>query len=69
LISYSIESNLFDKVIVSTDDEEIAKIATQYGAYVPFLRSKELSDDFIGTGVENEYVCTIFTRKIPYCRI
>ena len=40
LIAYSIEvalkSKLFDKVIVSTDDEEIAKIAMQYGAVIPF---------------------------------
>lgn len=54
LIAYSIkaalESNLFDKVIVTTDDEEIAKIAKEYGAEVPFLRPKELSDDFTGTG-------------------
>jgi N-acylneuraminate cytidylyltransferase len=54
LISYSIklalDSKLFDKVIVSTDDEKIAKIAKEYGAIVPFLRPKELSDDFTGTG-------------------
>ncbi len=53
LIAYSIEvalaSKLFDKVIVSTDDEEIASIAKAYGAEVPFLRPKELSDDFTGT--------------------
>ncbi|MDT8338157.1 MAG: pseudaminic acid cytidylyltransferase [Sulfurimonas sp.] len=78
LIAYSIkaalESNLFDKVIVTTDDEEIAKIAKEYGAEVPFLRSKELSDDFTGTGdvVKHaidylkehgeafDYVCTIY---------
>lgn len=54
LLSYSIDlalkSKLFEKVIVSTDDEEIAKIAKEYGAEVPFLRPKELSDDFTGTG-------------------
>lgn len=54
LIAYSIEvalkSNLFDKVVVSTDDEEIAKIAIEYGAVVPFIRPKELSDDYTGTG-------------------
>ncbi|WP_419677895.1 pseudaminic acid cytidylyltransferase [Aliarcobacter lanthieri] len=54
LISYSIEiaikSKLFSKVIVSTDDEEIANIARNYGAEVPFLRPNELSDDYIGTG-------------------
>ncbi|MDA3909473.1 MAG: pseudaminic acid cytidylyltransferase [Sulfurimonas sp.] len=54
LIAYSIEtalkSKLFDKVIVSTDDEEIARIAKKYGAEVPFMRPKELSDDFTGVG-------------------
>lgn len=53
IISYSIEtalkSKLFDEVMVSTDDEEISKIAIQYGATVPFLRSKKNSDDFTGT--------------------
>ncbi|WP_202968805.1 pseudaminic acid cytidylyltransferase [Sulfurospirillum halorespirans] len=53
LIAYSIEaalqSGLFDKIIVSTDDEEIATVAKQYGAEVPFLRPRELSDDFTGT--------------------
>ena len=60
LIAYSIEialaSKLFDKVIVSTDDEEIASIAQSYGAKVPFLRPKELSDDFTGTGAVVEHV-------------
>jgi pseudaminic acid cytidylyltransferase len=54
LIAYTIEtalnSKLFDKVIVSTDDEEIATIAKEYGAFVPFMRPKELSDDYTGTG-------------------
>lgn len=53
LIAYSIEvaqkSKLFDKIIVSTDNEEIAKIAKKYGAEVPFLRPSDLSDDFTGT--------------------
>ncbi len=59
LIAYSIEtalkSKLFSKVIVSTDDEEIAIIAKKYGAEVPFVRPKELSDDFTGTGAVIEY--------------
>ena len=54
VIYYSIEaalkSNLFDEVMVSTDDEEIAKISMKFGAKVPFLRSKINSDDFSGTG-------------------
>ena len=78
LIAYSIEvalkSKLFDKVIVSTDDKEIATIAKKYGANMPFIRPKELSDDFTGTqDVINhaleylkknnetyDYVCTIY---------
>jgi pseudaminic acid cytidylyltransferase len=54
IIAYSIEaalkSNLFDEVMVSTDDEEIATIALQYGAKVPFMRSEINADDFTGTG-------------------
>jgi pseudaminic acid cytidylyltransferase len=53
LIAWSIEaafkSELFDKVVVSTDDEKIAKIAKEYGADVPFTRPPELSDDFTAT--------------------
>ena len=49
IIAYSIEaalkSNLFDEVIVSTDDQEIAKLAIKYGAKVPFLRSNQNSND------------------------
>ena len=50
IISYSIDaalkSDLFDEVMVSTDDVEIAAIAKSYGANVPYLRSKKNSDDF-----------------------
>lgn len=53
IIAYSIEaalnSKLFDKVIVSTDDLEIAEVAIKYGACVPFLRSKENSNDMATT--------------------
>ena len=54
IIAYSIEtaqkSGLFEKIIVSTDDEAIATVAKHYGADVPFLRPAHLSDDFTGTG-------------------
>lgn len=54
IIRYSIEnameSNFFDDIIVSTDDEEIADLATTFGAKVPFLRDKRLSDDYTTTG-------------------
>ncbi|MDD4438220.1 MAG: pseudaminic acid cytidylyltransferase [Tissierellia bacterium] len=50
IIAYSIEvalqSGLFDEVMVSTDDEEIATIAKQYGAKVPFMRSSENANDY-----------------------
>lgn len=53
ILSYSIEaaleSRLFDEVMVSTDDREIAEIAEQYGARVPFLRSVEAANDFATT--------------------
>jgi pseudaminic acid cytidylyltransferase len=48
-IQAAIRANIFDEVIVSTDDEEIADIAIKYGAAVPFLRPKILSDDYVGT--------------------
>ena len=53
MIAWSIEAALqsgcFDQVIVSTDDQEIAEVARQYGATVPFMRPAELSDDHTGT--------------------
>ena len=48
-IEVAIESNLFDDIIVSTDDLEIAKIAKDYGAQVPFFRSEINSSDFAST--------------------
>jgi N-acylneuraminate cytidylyltransferase len=50
VIAYSIEtalrSELFEEVMVSTDDPAIAEVARQYGAGIPFLRSARTSDDF-----------------------
>jgi len=78
LIAYSIQtaltSKLFNRVIVSTDDAEIAKIAQEYGAEVPFMRSNKLADDFSSSGdvvadaikklqemgEKLEYVCTLY---------
>ncbi len=52
LIAYAIESalegGLFNDVIVSTEDKEIAKIARKYGAQVPFFRPKKLATDSAG---------------------
>lgn len=53
IISYAIntatKSGIFDKVVVSTDDAEIAEIAKSYGAEIPWMRSKELSGDHVTT--------------------
>lgn len=48
-IRTALDSGLFDQVVVSTDDEEIAELAQAHGAQVPFLRPAELADDFTGT--------------------
>jgi N-acylneuraminate cytidylyltransferase len=48
-IQEAIKSNLFDRVIVSTDDKDIAKIAQKYGAEVPFFRSAQTSNDYATT--------------------
>ena len=78
IISYSIDaaisSNLFDRVIVSTDSDEIASVAKKYGAEVPFMRPEKYSDDYTGThevmghavkwledsGEMIEYACCIY---------
>jgi len=78
VISYSIEiankSGLFERIIVSTDNDEIAEIAIKNGAEVPFKRPKNLSDDHTSThdvishavnwlinlGVKMDYVCSIY---------
>ena len=53
MLAYAIEaaldSHLFDTVMVSTDDEEIAKVAREYDAEVPFMRSEKTSSDFAST--------------------
>jgi pseudaminic acid cytidylyltransferase len=53
MIAWSIEvakaSGLFNHIIVSTDDDEIAEVAKQWGAEVPFMRPAKLSNDYVGT--------------------
>ncbi len=48
-IAAALESELFDRVMVSTDDPEIAEIARGHGAEIPFLRPRALADDYTGT--------------------
>src|SRR3984957_16242654 len=53
IIAYSIvavqQCGLFDRIVVSTDDAEIAAVARRYGAETPFVRPPELSDEHTGT--------------------
>ena len=78
ILAYSVEaalqSGLFDTVMVSTDDEEIAQATRQYGAEVPFYRSEKTSGDYATTndvllevlaeyekrGLEYELACCIY---------
>jgi N-acylneuraminate cytidylyltransferase len=63
VITAAIESGLFQEVMVSTDDEEIASVAKQYGAVVPFMRSKEKSDDFATTADVLEEVLIEYNKQ------
>lgn len=63
ILAYSIEaaleSQLFDEVMVSTDSEEIARIAIEYGASVPFMRSEATSNDYATT---NDVLVEVFSE-------
>lgn len=73
-IKTALESGLFEQVMVSTDDTEIAEIAIQYGAILPFIRSTETSNDFAttldvvqevvsnykNTGINLDTICCIY---------
>lgn len=48
-VETALQSGVFDRVIVSTDDSEIANVARAYGAEVPFMRPATLADDHTGT--------------------
>ncbi len=85
IIKYSIEAviktQLFQRIIVSTDDERIAEIAREGGAEVPFMRPAEISDDFTPTadvihhtlmwldtdGTQVEYACCVYATA-PFVR-
>jgi N-acylneuraminate cytidylyltransferase len=86
MIAYSIEAALksgcFDQVIVSTDDKEIADVAEEYGAEVPFKRPETLADDFTVTlpvikhalswleeqGIKLNFVCCLYATA-PFVRV
>lgn len=86
IIAYAIQaaqkSGLFTKIIISTDNEEIAKVSQDFGAEVPFLRPPELADDYTPTvpviahaiknlesnGMRFQYVCCIYPC-VPFLKI
>lgn len=81
-IGYALQSSLFDKVIVSTDDEDIADVAQSAGAEIPFIRPANLANDFTPTvaviahalevcqeiGWTIEYACCIYPC-VPFLEI
>ena len=85
LIAYSIETakatNLFDEIVISTDDEEIAEVARSYGADVPFMRDESLADDYTAAteviehtlekleslGYKINYACAIYATAPLLC--
>lgn len=85
IIAWSIaaarESGLFYRVVVSTEDEEIAEVGRHWGAEVPFRRPAELADDYTGTNavvkhaiewhnaheMRVEYACCIYATA-PFVR-
>lgn len=86
MIAWSIEaaktSGLFDHIIVSTDDVEIAEVAKRWGAEIPFIRPDELSNDYAGTteviahatqwaldqGLDVDAVCCIYATA-PFVQV
>lgn len=69
LIAYTIEaakeSKIFEKIVISTDSQEIAKIAKQFGAEVPFIRPNELAMDESST-IDVVFHCLNFFQKDDY---
>jgi len=67
IIAYSIEaalnSGIFDEVMVSTDSAEIAEVAKEYGAEVPFMRSAENSNDYATTADVIDEVIRIYQKE------
>ena len=77
-IEVALESGLFDKVVVSTDDDEITQFSRSIGATVPFVRPSNLADDFADTksvvrhaiselGLERDFasqICCIYPTAV-----
>lgn len=80
-IQAAVATNMFDRIVVSTDDEEISNVAQKFGAEVPFIRPDNLADDYTNTrsvvvhainwhlaqGLEPEHICCIYATA-PFLR-
>ncbi|RTZ61353.1 MAG: acylneuraminate cytidylyltransferase family protein [Gammaproteobacteria bacterium] len=62
-IQHALGSKYIDKVVVSTEDEEIAEVAKKFGAEVPFMRPKELAKDDTPTMDVVLHAINFFERK------
>lgn len=73
MISWSIEAakaaGCFDRIIVSTDDDEIAEVSTSYGAEVPFVRPAYLADDFSSTVDVMQHAASWIQRHVAGCDV
>jgi N-acylneuraminate cytidylyltransferase len=67
IIAWSIDaanrSGLFDRVVVSTDNENIASVSREYGAEIPFMRPSDLADDFTGTNAVVKHAIQWFQEQ------
>jgi N-acylneuraminate cytidylyltransferase len=67
IIAYSIEAakqcGLFDRIIVSTDDKQIASVAAESGAEIPFIRPNRLADDYTGTNAVVKHAISWLEEK------
>lgn len=67
MIAYAIkaaqQSSLFEHIIVSTDDEEIAEISRNYGAQIPFIRPDELANDHVATVPVIQHAITTLAKQ------
>lgn len=67
-IETSIQSSLFDRVVVSTDSAEIAEVARKFGAEVPFIRPVEISNDYASTADVLVHALETLSTKEEYYR-
>lgn len=65
-IRTALNSGLFERVVVSTDDDEIAQVARAHGAEVPFMRPADLADAFTGTAAVIRHAIEALDRRYDF---